>query len=190
MKFLSLCAIFFMFSSVALATWTEDFEALRNVSRSYEDSGAICEEVARLAIEKEYPSPQFSVLLGIAYADEVRTIGELDVVVFDNNIQKVIKIGEVKCWKDVPAGLAKAQEQRARFMKTVRSSKKVIFRSTSSQEVFDADKFAHAREFFSMGQKGSVAVGFDRELKYTLKEMHDHRLDMIRCQHQGLCARP
>lgn len=190
MKFLSICTIILTFYSSALASWTEDFEELRSVSRSYEDTGAICEEVARLALEKEYSGPQYQVIVGIAYADEVRTIGELDVVVLDNNIQKVIKIGEVKCWKDAAAGLVKAREQRTRFMKTIASNAKIRFRSTSTQEIFESDKFVHAKEFFSMGPKGSVAVGFDRELKYTLKEIHDHRMDMIRCQHQGLCAQP
>jgi len=187
----SLFTLFVLFVSFsAHATWEEDFAQLKNIPRSYEDSGSICEEVGRLEMQKEFPAPQYSVIVGIAYGDEARVIGELDLVIFDNNLQKVIKIGEVKCWKDVRGGLEKAREQRARFLKAIRSNRSLRFFSTSTKEAFPQEKFEYVQEFFSMAQKGSVAQGFDRELEYTLKEMHDYRYEMIRCQNQGRCVRP
>lgn len=190
MKSLSLLFLIWISSSMAYAAWEQDFEVLKDIPRSYEDSGSICEEVARLEMQREYPAPQYDVVLGIAYGDETRVIGELDVVIFDNNLQKVVKIAEVKCWKDVRAGLEKAKEQRARFLKAVRSTKPLRFFSTSTKQAFDIDKFKYVGEFFSVAQKGSVALGFERELEYTLKEMRDYRYEMLRCQNQGKCARP
>lgn len=190
MKFFAVLGTLMLSASLAFASWEEDFELLKKIPRSYEDSGSICEEVARLQMQREYPKPQYDVVVGIAYGDVQHVIGELDVVIFDNNIQKVIKIGEVKCWKDVRGGLQKAREQRARFLKAVRQPKTTRFFSTSTKENFSAEKFQYVNEFFSMAQKGSVAQGFDREIEYTLQEMHNHRYEMIRCQNQGQCVRP
>lgn len=189
MKILAVLVLFASVSANAAAVWMEEFEQIKHVARSFEDSGSICEEVAKLEVEKEFPTPQYSVLVGIAYGDEKRVVGELDIVIFDNNLQKVIKIAEVKCWKDLKAGLEKAKEQRARFLTAIRSSKKIIFRSTSTQELFDSEKFKYVKDFYSVAQRGSMAVGFDRELKLSLLELRDLRYEMIRCQVNGLCPR-
>ncbi|MEN0059244.1 MAG: hypothetical protein AAGB31_10460 [Bdellovibrio sp.] len=177
-------------SSAAFASWAEDFAELKNVPRNYEDAGSICEEIARLDMQREYPAPQYSVEVGIAYGDGTRTIGELDVVIFDNNTHKVLKVAEVKCWKDVRGGLKKAQEQRERFLRNIKSGKNLIFQSTSTHQNFDAERFRYIQDFFSIAQKGSESQGFDYEMAYTLREMHDYRFQMIRCQEQGRCARP
>lgn len=179
-----------LFVSSAFASWSEDFAELKDLPRSYEDYGAICEEVARLDMKKQYPAPQYTVEVGIAYADSDRTIGELDVIVMDNNIQKAILIAEVKCWKDVRGGLKKAHAQRSRFLNNLRSNKKLFFQFTSNNKPVDAAVFDHVKDFISIAQKGSISAGFDQELQYTLDEMHEHRADMIRCQSKGECAKP
>lgn len=189
MKFLFV-ALSLVFSTSAFAGWSEDFAALKNVPRSYEDAGAICEEVARLDFKKEYPTPQYTVEVGIAYGDGMRTIGELDVVVFDNNTHKVIRIAEVKCWKKMGAGLDKALNQRARFLKNIRSGGNIILESTTTHQEYDRSAFEYVNDFITVGQKGSVSAGYDKELNYTLKELHEHQMDMIKCQNQGQCARP
>lgn len=180
-----------MASPASFAGWEEDFEILKDLPRSYEVAGAICEEIGALQMQREYPEPQYTVVVGIAYSEGSRTLGELDLVIFDNNIQKVIKIGEVKCWKNVRDGLKKAREQRARFLKNLNNSKVVLsFRSTTTKETFDPHQFKYAKEFFSMAQSGSVNQGFDIELEYTLPELHRFRSEMLRCQNRGECARP
>nr|BFD67058.1 hypothetical protein HAGR004_20800 [Bdellovibrio sp. HAGR004] len=189
-KFTLLTSLLLLLASSAFADWAQDFEELKNIPRSYEDSGAICEEVARLDMQKEFPSPQYKVEVGIAYGDGSRTIGELDIVILDLQQNKVIKVAEVKCWKDIRGGLQKAMDQRARFMKHNNSSKPLYFRSTSSQQVFERELFEDVEEFFSIAQKGAASAGFDVELAYTLKEMHQHRTEMLRCQSQGICAKP
>lgn len=189
MKFTSF-VLAFLCSATTFATWQEDFSQLKSIPRSYQDAGAICEEVARLDMQKEYPAPQFTLINGIAYGDADRTIGELDVVVFDNNLHKVVRIAEVKCWRDLGGGLSKAHEQRQRFLKNLRSNKVLFFKSTSTQELFNQDEFEHVKEFITIGQKGSVAAGYDQELNYTLKELHGYTLEMISCQHKNECVRP
>ena len=78
-----------LISLSAFAGWPEDFAELKKIPRDYQDAGSICEEVARLDMQREYPAPQFTVEVGIAYADEERTVGELDIIIFDNNMNKV-----------------------------------------------------------------------------------------------------
>lgn len=187
-----------MVSLSASADWAPDFEKLKNHPRSYEDSGAICEEIARLDLEREYemhfPDAQFEVLNGIGYADENGTLGELDVVVFktdvETNQKNVVQIAEVKCWKDIKGGLEKAREQRARFIKALRSSKELKFYSTSSSMHFERTAFVPNTQFITIGQKGAGANGYDRELQYELLELHRFRNEMVRCQFRGQCARP
>lgn len=177
-------------SSIAFAGLDEDFAALKSIPRDYTDAGSICEEVARLRVADEYPAPQYKVETGIAYGNTERTIGELDIIVFDLNTQKAIKLGEVKCWKDARAGLVKAKDQRARFLKNVRSNKPLQFISTSTHQTYDADQFRHVNDFISIAQKGTTNVGYDMELEYSINELHEFRMKMIQCQKQGECAKP
>ena len=188
----SVLVLFLSLSSVAFAGLQEDFEALKSVPRDYTDSGSICEEVARLRIAEEYPAPQYTVEVGIAYANDFRTIGELDVVIFDNNLAKAIKLAEVKCWKDARGGLKKAQEQRARFLKNIRSGNggSLQFVSTSTHQRYEAEQFRHVNEFISIAQKGTTSVGYDMEMEYSLNEFKSLRMKMIQCQQAGECAKP
>jgi hypothetical protein len=190
MKLFALLGALFFSLNVLAANWAEDFEALKSIPRSYQDSGAICEEVARLDVQKQFPAPQYEVIVGIAYGDGTRTIGELDVVVFDHNSNHVVRIGEVKCWKSLSGGLNKARDQRGRFLKNRRSNKQLYFKSTSNNQEFSQDAFEGVNDFITIGQLGSVAAGYDQELGYTLNEMHQHTGDMLRCQKAGLCAKP
>lgn len=174
----------------ATAGWSEDFAILKKVPRDYNDAGSLCEEVARLDMQRLYPAPQFEVEVGIAYEDEERVLGELDVIIFDKNMNNVYKVAEVKCWKDVRGGLEKAHEQRLRFIKAIHSKSVLQFRSTSSDRVYDANQFENITDFISISQKGSQEIGFDVELQYTLAELKQYRKDMIRCQSRGECASP
>lgn len=189
MKVLSFILVLLV-SSSAFASWAEDFELLKNVPRDYQDAGSICEEIARLDMQEVYKAPQYTVEVGIAYAYDQRTIGELDIIIFDNNTQKVFKVAEVKCWKDVRGGLKKAKEQRSRFQQYVNSGRKLTFKSTTTNKIYDQEQFNYVNEFFSIAQKDTTKQGFDHEMEYSLAEMKEHRKDMIRCQSKKQCATP
>lgn len=177
-------------ASTIISELDSTFEALKNNPRSYEDKGAICEEIAKVFLQKKYPEPQYSIHIGIAYGDLTSTIGELDEVIIDNSSNKVLKILEVKCWTDLAAGKEKAEQQRSRFLKNIRSTKELYFISTSTQNDFDQNLFEGVNDFVSIGQKGAVASGYDFELPFTMKEIMNLRSRLLRCQSDGNCPTP
>lgn len=189
MKVVLTLSVLFL-SSVCFATWEEDFQALKNRPRSYEDAGAICEELARIKFEKKFNNSNYEVVVGIEYADTQRTIGELDIVVFDRNESMVKYVAEVKCWKNMGGGLQKAREQRMRFLTNLNSKKPIYFQSTSTQEVYDINQFKNIAAFTTLGQKGAVLNGYDDELEYELRDLHKYSMELIRCQDRGECVRP
>lgn len=175
-------------SAVALAGLGDDFAKLKQNPRvDYEVVGAVCEQVAKLRFEEEFPAGRYTVTTGVEYGDGRRTIGELDVVVLENLTSRVVRVTEVKCWKSLSGALKKAQEQRARFIRTLKSNLPIKFKSLSSNLQFKKENFANVSEYGSMAQKGSKSAGFDRELPYELKELMQLRLMMLQCQQSGQC---
>jgi len=164
----------------------EDFRALKDSGVDYQVIGAVCEEVARLRIQEEYGS-KYVVVTGVEYGDANRTIGELDVVVFENATQKVVRVAEVKCWKDYKGALAKARNQRQRFITNLESGKTLYFEALHNDYKFKKEQFVGNKTFQTISQKGSKAAGFDVELPYELKELMQLRQMMIDCQANHQC---
>lgn len=186
---------FFVFVSLltlnSFAGLTEDYHALKNAGKDLSAIGSICEDVTQLRYIEQYPQPQYRVLTGIAYSDKDRTIGELDLIVFDTNTHNAILIGEVKCWKNPKGGLKKAKDQRQRFLTHVKSSKALTFKWLSDpKEKFTKTQFNKTNDFISIAQLGTKAKGFDVELEYTLDELMQLRTDIMQCQDSGECLKP
>lgn len=186
--------LFLILSVTALRSFAglqEDFDTLKNSGKSFQITGVICEEVTHLRYLEQYPEPDYRVLTGITYSEKDRVLGELDLIVFENKTQTAILIGEVKCWRDPADGLAKAHEQRERFLKNVKSSKGLEFHWLSNpKEKFTKKQFNKTKNFISISQLGSRDYGFDVELDYTLDELMQMRQDIIACQNTGECVKP
>lgn len=180
-----------LLTSNSFAGLTEDYHALKNAGKDLSAVGSICEDVTQLRYIEQYPEPNYRVLTGIAYSDKDRTIGELDLIVFDNSTHNAILIGEVKCWKNPKSGLKKAKDQRQRFLTHVKSSKALTFKWLSDpKEKFTKTQFNKTNDFISIAQMGAKAKGFDVELEYTLDELMQLRTDIIHCQDSGECLKP
>lgn len=168
----------------------ENFEKIRNQARHYRDPGAVCEEVARAEFAEAYPSPQYEVIVGVAYNHQGRTLGELDMVLLDKNTQKVAMVGEVKCYSNLKNGLTKAKQQRKRFLTNLGSGRPLEFVNTSTGERYPYEQFQYVSQFVSVSQKGGKAVGFDYELDLSLDEMSQLRDRIIHCQRERQCPLP
>lgn len=168
---------------------TEDFDRIKTLGRNLEPVGAICEEVAQLRFAEMYPEPQYQVITGVEYADKEKTLGELDVVVFNNESKLIDVVGEVKCYTTVYSGLKKAKEQRKRFLTSVQQPQALRFKWLGHPELpLLKPQFKKVKKFFSIGQRGTLAKGFDYELPYSLAELMQLRDDIRRCQTEGLCS--
>lgn len=185
-SFLTLIS-FFIVTSASAADINQGFEKIRTQARYYKDPGAVCEEIARTEFQAQYPAPQYEVIVGVAYNWKGRTIGELDMVLMDKNLNKVVMVGEVKCYTNFHSGLSKAKQQRKRFLSHLGSGKPLHFVNTSTGEIYDSSKFQYVQEFISISQKGGRQAGFDYEMEYSLDEMSQIRDKMIECQRAQQC---
>lgn len=179
-------ALIIISSNAAFASIEDDYLVLKDSGKNFEVTGTICEEVARLRMAEQFREPEYKVVTGIAYGDGSRTIGELDVIVF-NADDKVVKVGEVKCWRNMASGLKKAKEQRARFLKAIKNNHGLKFVSTSTKEVYRPAQFKGINDFISIAQQGSTSVGFDMELDSTLSSLMELRGRIMQCQNSGQC---
>jgi hypothetical protein len=176
----------------AFADLHDEFEALRESGKDFQIVGTVCEEVARLDMLRHYyPDDKYDVITGIAYGNGSRTIGEIDVVVFDESNRKVVHVAEVKCWRNMSRGLRKARDQRQRLQRALASGKQLQFISTSDRTMkFEQEQFHDIREYSAIAQKGAMNVGYEDELDYSLDELMELRRRMIQCQQRGECLRP
>ncbi|MFN8845351.1 MAG: hypothetical protein ACK5W9_00730, partial [Bdellovibrionales bacterium] len=148
MKLFSSALVFFL-SLQSLAGLGEDFRDLRHTGADFEVVGTVCEEVTRLRFQEEFPAPRYAVTTGVEYGDGSRTIGELDVVVYEAQTNQVHRVAEVKCWKDNAGAIAKAHDQRNRFIRTLKSGRTVYFRSLNSQTQFRKDHFMINQQYMA-----------------------------------------
>lgn len=190
MKFISTFILFSsVFVNVAFADSARDiFESLKNSGEKYEIIGTICEQVARLDLQREYPAPRYVVETGISYGNASRTVGELDVIVFDSN-DKAVLVGEVKCWKSLSGGLKKAGAQRARFRDALRGGSQFRLWDKTHPD-HPLESFKDLKSFVTIAQNGAKVAGYDRELAYSLEDLMAARSLLITCQNSGKCAKP
>ncbi len=176
-----------LISVVAQADLLHDYEAIKNNGRNLQDTGAICEEVAKLDKQREY-GDQYTVLSGVEYSGRDGTIGELDIVVFENRTNEAVLIGEVKCWNDMSQGLRKARDQRKRFLDNINSRRELHFRWKDDPKVrLTKQMFNKTDVFISIAQKGAKKQGYENELQYTLRELMELRDMIMGCQASKAC---
>lgn len=187
-----LIAFLHSFASLAVEVtpeMREAFEALKTEAVSYEAAGQICEQVARLQLRGKFAPPQYEIHVGVEYRVQGQSIGELDLVIRDQQSQKVVLVGEVKCWKSLEGALEKAQEQRARFLQALRRKGISIQFDAKEGGTFEASDFQGVA-FISISQAGGTGKGFDEALPFDLYQLKELRTLMLRCQSQGPCPKP
>lgn len=162
------------------------FEKLRDSALNYEVVGVVCEQVSRLELMKTYPESDYHIVNGIEYGDNTRTIGELDVVVFQKSTKKAVLVGEVKCWRDLKGALSKARNQRKRFQSSL--SKNIELHDHEND--YDKSQFSNVQKFVAIAPKGATVAGFEMDMENSLGELMELRDKLLRCQDAGQCAAP
>ena len=82
-------------------TVEESFQRLKDKGINFQVFGTICEHLAKFRLEKEFPSSEYKLHIGIVYESPERTLGELDVTVFRKSDMESVAVTEVKCWRDL-----------------------------------------------------------------------------------------
>lgn len=164
----------------------EYFEILSYEKTDFEPTGAVCERVAVREVEPQYPDQNYKIINGIQYDDKKATIGELDVVVFNCQTNKVEAVAEVKCWRSFGGALKKAKEQRMRFQTYLNRN---IVITDKERNRYSKDQFSNVQKYFSISQQGGEKQGFDFELSLDFKELMELRKRLLDCRSEGRCPR-
>jgi hypothetical protein len=190
-SFVLAATLFTSTMSFALGDIRRHFAYLQNSAVDYAVVGAVCEQVTKVLMQRQYPQPVFSVYTGVAYSrPNGSTIGELDVVVVRNADQKALLVGEVKCWKNLPAARRKAMDQRQRIMSTLKQGANVELKCLDNTCKFNTRNFDQVQRFISISQDGGRQHGFDIDLPYSLDQLMGLRTALMKCQASGQCMKP
>lgn len=179
---------------VSLVSWADGdiepyFQALKSSGANFEPDGTVCEEVARLEMEKEFGA-DFVVTTGVEYSLGEDTLGELDVVVYERSTHKVALVAEVKCWKNLGQAMDKLKAQRDRFTwNLTKHTNKMQFQPDHG-ETFSVRDFEAPFKFRSISQFGGKKHGFEQEIPLTLGNVKELRTKLLKCQAWGECRRP
>lgn len=167
------------------------FEVLKKIPANYKTEGTACEQAARIEAYQTYPADRFAITTGVEYDIGDGTLGELDLLVIDKASDKVVVVGEVKCWRSFDSALDKAKYQRDRFLWNLQKyPKQIHFIAHEEGFAFTAESFSNLNQFIFISQAGGTKKGFDQEIPYTLLEMDEISQKLVRCQKKGECPRP
>lgn len=191
MRFVALLVSFLFVCSFSFAADIEPyFEALKNSGANFEPDGTVCEQVARVEIEKEFGA-SYDVTTGIEYSLGDDTLGELDVVVFEKGTHKVVLVAEVKCWRNLQQAMDKLKAQRDRFIwNLTQHADRIQFQPHDEALSFRVEDFQGDFKFRAISQFGGLKKGFDQEIQMTLKDAEHLRSRLLKCQAWGECLRP
>ena len=138
--------------------------------------GSMCEHFAYIEQSKIYKDNRYKLLQNIEYRSGKKIIGELDLIVFDKNTKKVIKIFEVKCSKNIFDANTKSDIQINRFKDNIRRAlsgrQRLYFANDDS--LLSIEHFTDEIDFSKITYLSTEAksLGFDT-LSLNLSEMEE-----------------
>jgi hypothetical protein len=197
-KFVSSLFVSALLCSTAFAgepTVESDYQKLSQIPAKYEVFGTICEYLAALRLEDQYPKSKYSIEVGIEYRAGGRTVGEIDVVVFRKSDKEAVAVGQVKCRKNMGSARSHANEQNERFRSTMSGSGQhsgaVTFRSTSKPDlVVTAEQMDEIADYFTAAQAPGAQNGWTMDVGHDLDTVSDMRDRLLACQGSGECPQP
>lgn len=125
----------------------QTFLEIRDLSFTWGDVGSVLEAIAFVEFRKRYPEPAYAVIPGVVYFNgEGRTLGELDLIVFDPESERVLEVYEVKLTASPRNAADRADRQLERLRRALEQGAVDEFRSpegfpTLLPRHFDAGTF-------------------------------------------------
>lgn len=156
---------------------------------AYSNVGSVCEQVARLDLQRAYDDRRYRVETNIFIGPSHSMIGELDVVVFERATGLALAVFEIKCWhRSESSALRKTRRQRDRFFDAL--AKPIPVEIWSHSRRYSVSQFRYLRpdQFKSGGPNGMY--GFDYQLPLTLSELEYLYEAILNCRRIGDCPQP
>lgn len=152
-------------------------QILRDFDRNYHPIGTVLEVLALKKLRNEYPD-HYKISDSVAYYNESgRTLGEMDLVVYNQRTEEVEKIVEVKLTDDYDRARKKARRQLNRIKRKLRQGKVADFRDmTNPNNDFNVEDFCCVETYVKLSSRGALCHEFDYELDLKREEgdlLHD-----------------
>ncbi len=97
------------------------FEKIKDLPFDYGKVGSVLEALAFVDMSARYPAPKCSIRHGVEYQDATgRTAGEIDLIVWDEEKQRAVRVYEVKLSGNPQRATKTAEEQIKRLKDHVR----------------------------------------------------------------------
>ncbi|MFK7823834.1 MAG: hypothetical protein AB8G05_06750 [Oligoflexales bacterium] len=163
----------------------EYFQQLKNLPfEDVSDVGKVCERVAELQLEKEFPLRSYLIVPNVVYEKEAEKenrirLGELDIVVVSKADSKVVLIAEVKCWENRSRAAKKARKQLNRFQRTI-SDRLIRRNSISSAESMEGleDSDSVVSSFSAEEDDGYDEIMIDIQILGDLEDDEEEILEI------------
>lgn len=146
------------------------FQAIRDLPLNWGNVGSVLEAVAVLKLQEAYPEPEYAIYSGIEYANNAgRTLGELDVLIWDALADKALAVYECKLTSNFQRAGAKAEEQLERFQDALKSKEIKIMHSRYNK-TFKPEQFKQVAIFGIIGPHGANRAGWDLQIDISREE--------------------
>lgn len=155
------------------ASLLEDYFArIRDLEFDYGKVGSVLEALAYLELQQLFPEPDYEILAGLQYQDfSDRTAGELDLVVWEKESRRAVRIYEVKLSINLGRArkLALAQLERFKAHLKEKNISQFIY-NRDRYRAFRVSQFEEIVAYGVIANQGAREEGYDMEIDLTREE--------------------
>lgn len=145
---------------------------IKDLPFDYGKVGSIVEALAFKHFEVIYPPDQFKIVCNLTYQDaRGRTLGELDLAVFEKHTGDAVLVVEAKSGRRIRHAGHQATAQLERFQRHIKAGEVAGFSaSVPLQEPIEPAQFKEDAIYARVGGQGALSAGFEFEVDLTREE--------------------
>jgi|GEM_PF-6741687 len=144
------------------------FLEIRDLPFNYGNVGSVLEAIAYIELTRIYPPPRYQVLANTEYRDaNGRTVGELDILVYDLSAGHVDSVYEVKLTASPSRAGKHARQQLLRFQKYIKDDLIYDFMGSYPQARLEAADFKESTKYLLIG--GSETLDYDWAIQLDIR---------------------
>jgi len=157
------------------------YEMIKDLPYDYGQVGSIVEALAHSQLEVLYPAPHYEVIGDLDYQEGVRTVGELDLVVFDRESGRAVLVAEAKLTDNFKWARRSARKQIHRFQSYLHEGKITRFIHTADpKRTVTTNQFTDVGRYVLIGPRNALAAGFDYEVDVTRTEADELQAKLLK----------